>query len=169
MNSYKIEDLSVGMKESFTRAITAEMMQYFYEISGDENPLHRDAAFAREKGFPDRVVYGMLTASLISTLGGCYLPGRNCLIQGVEVKFAKPVFVGDELTVTGEVSRVETNLKYLEVKVVAEGVEYEEQFELLRDIGVDVIQGYYFSKPIPAECMEGFIKERVEHDNNRKA
>lgn len=59
--------------------------------------------------------------------------------------------------------------KYLEVKVVAEGVEYEEQFELLRDIGVDVIQGYYFSKPIPAECMEGFIKERVEHDNNRKA
>lgn len=112
-----MSDLKVGMTESFTRTVTAEMMEKFYEISGDENPLHLDAEFAKKKGFGDRVVYGMLTASLISTMGGVYLPGRHCLIQGVETKFLRPVFIGDELTVTGEVSDVRPELNYLEVKV----------------------------------------------------
>ena len=117
MNEYKMSELAVGMSESFTRKITPEMMERFYEISGDENPLHRDEEFAKGKGFDSRVVYGMLTASLISTLGGVYLPGKHCLIQGVETKFLRPVFIGDELTVTGEVSDVRPELKYLEVKV----------------------------------------------------
>lgn len=70
MNAYKLSDIFIGMKESFSRVVTAEMMDQFLEISGDENPLHNDETYAREKGFPGRVVYGMLTASLISTLGG---------------------------------------------------------------------------------------------------
>lgn len=93
------------------------MMQKFLDITGDENPLHIDRDFAEEKGFPDRVVYGMLTASLISTLGGCYLPGKFCLIHSVESKFVRPVYQGDELTVTGEVVRADDVLKYLEIKV----------------------------------------------------
>lgn len=59
----------------------------------------------------------MLTASLISTLGGCYLPGKYCLIQGVEIRFAKPVFIGDTLEVIGEVSKVDKDLRYLEIKL----------------------------------------------------
>ena len=46
-----------------------------------------------------------------------FLPGKFCLIQGVDVKFAKPVFIGDHLTVTGEVIKVEADLRYMEVKV----------------------------------------------------
>ena len=136
MREYKITDLSVGMTESFSRTVTEEMMQRFYEFTGDENPLHRDAEFARGKGFSDRVVYGMLTASLISTLGGCYLPGKNCLIQGVEVKFSKPVYIGDELTVLGEVSRVDTDLNYLEVKVTIRNQKNEKVLRGLLKAGV---------------------------------
>lgn len=117
MNSYKITDITVGMEESFSVVITSEMMQKFFDITGDENPLHNDVDFALKKGFSDRVVYGMLTASLISTLGGCYIPGEYCLIQGLEIKFAKPVFIDDELSVIGKVSRVDVDLKYIEVKV----------------------------------------------------
>ncbi len=51
--------------------------------------------------------------------------------------------------------------KYLKVKVVAEGVEYKEQYEILKEMGCDVIQGYYFSKPVCAEEFEAFIKERT--------
>lgn len=116
MREYKMKDLSVGMSESFKVLVTAEMMQKFLDITGDENPLHVNENFAKSKGFKDRVVYGMLTASLISTLGGCYIPGKFCLIQGVEIKFARPVFIGDELVVTGEVSKVEFDLRYLEIK-----------------------------------------------------
>ena len=117
MNEYGISDISVGMKESFTVTVTEEMMQKFFEITSDENPLHVNEDFARERGFDNKVVYGMLTASMISTLGGCYLPGKYCLIQGVEIKFAKPVFVGDTLEISGEISKVDYDLRYLEIKV----------------------------------------------------
>ncbi len=47
--------------------------------------------------------------------------------------------------------------KYLEVPVVAEGVETEEELKMLKDAGCDIIQGYYFSKPIPPSEMEKFV------------
>ena len=117
MNDYTISDISIGMKESFFVSITDSMMHKFLDITSDENPLHLNEDFARQRGFNNKVVYGMLTASMISTLGGCYLPGRNCLIQGIEIKFVKPVYVGDVLEVIGEVSKVDYDLRYLENKV----------------------------------------------------
>ncbi len=45
----------------------------------------------------------------------------------------------------------------LGVPVVAEGVETEEEYKMLKTAGCDIIQGYYFSKPIPPEEMEKFI------------
>ncbi len=48
--------------------------------------------------------------------------------------------------------------KFLNVKVIAEGVENKEQYELLKGLGCDAIQGYYFSKPVPAEEFAKFIK-----------
>ena len=48
--------------------------------------------------------------------------------------------------------------KFLNVKVIAEGVENKEQYELLKSLGCDAIQGYYFSKPVPAEEFAKFIK-----------
>lgn len=104
MNEYKYHDIAVGMEESFTVTLTQEMMAGFQQMTGDSNPLHSDAAFAQEKGFPDKVAYGMLTASFLSTLAGVYLPGKFSLIHGVEAEFPKPVFVGDRLTVTGRVT-----------------------------------------------------------------
>lgn len=74
MNEYRFHDLAVGMEEEFRREITADMMDAFCRLTGDINPLHVDAEYALKKGFPDRVVYGMLTASLVSTLGGVLLP-----------------------------------------------------------------------------------------------
>jgi EAL domain-containing protein (putative c-di-GMP-specific phosphodiesterase class I)/CheY-like chemotaxis protein len=47
--------------------------------------------------------------------------------------------------------------KYLEVPVVAEGVETEEELKMLKEAGCDIIQGYYFSKPIPPEEMSRFV------------
>lgn len=117
MNGYRMQDLSVGMKECFTVAITESMAEKFLEITGDKNPLHHDPEFARKKGFPDRIVYGMLTASFISTFGGEYLPGRNCLIQGIEVRFSRPVMIGDSLTICGEIMKLYEDLKCMVIKI----------------------------------------------------
>lgn len=51
----------------------------------------------------------------------------------------------------------------LNVPVIAEGVETEEQLRLLKEIGCDIVQGYYFSKPILPEEFETFIEEKQAH------
>lgn len=52
--------------------------------------------------------------------------------------------------------------EYLKLTVVAEGVENEEQLKLLKDIGVHLVQGYYFSKPVPGREMIRFIKKKAD-------
>ena len=136
MNEYRITDISAGQQESFSVTVTEEMMAKFLDITGDVNPLHTDDGFAKEKGFPQRVAYGMLTASLISTLGGVYLPGKYCLIQGVEVRFAKPVYIGDVLEVTGEAVKVDRDLRYLEIKVTIRNQRNEKVLRGLLKAGV---------------------------------
>ena len=117
MNNYKFEELNVGMTESFKVTITEAMLEAFKGITGDVNPLHNDEEFAKAKGHPGRVAYGMLTASFLSTLAGVYIPGERSLIQQVETKFAKPVYIGDELTVTGEITELVESVQRLELKV----------------------------------------------------
>ena len=51
---------------------------------------------------------------------------------------------------------------YLNVPVVAEGVETEEQYLTLKAMGCDLVQGYYFSKPVPPEAFDHFLIERAE-------
>ncbi|MBQ3379013.1 MAG: EAL domain-containing protein [Clostridia bacterium] len=61
---------------------------------------------------------------------------------------------------------------YLKVPVIAEGVETEHQLKALKDMGCDIVQGYYFSKPLPAEEFESFIidakrAKEIEQENDR--
>lgn len=122
MNEYTINDIEVGQEASFTKTMTVEMEDAFRKISGDDNPLHRDDAFARETGggkFKGHASFGMLTASLYSTLAGMFLPGKYSLIHSFdELSFLKPVYAGDELTVTGTVADKNTDLKLIMLKAV---------------------------------------------------
>ena len=104
MNAFQWEELHVGLSAEFEVCVTAEMMARFRDSTGDVNPLHVDLEYAKAEGFEDRVVYGLLTASFFSTLAGVYLPGVRCLLHGVTATFHHPVYVGDKLTVRGEVA-----------------------------------------------------------------
>ncbi len=117
MNDFRYEEIKTGHKESFTVNITEEMMSAFRQITGDINPLHNDEDYAKEQGHKGRVVYGMLTASLLSTLAGVYLPGKRSLIHEVKIKFAKPVYIGDTLTIEGEVEEKNDTYSLLMLKV----------------------------------------------------
>ncbi|MCR4746064.1 MAG: MaoC family dehydratase N-terminal domain-containing protein [Lachnospiraceae bacterium] len=117
MNHYKYEELEIGQKESFEVEITEEMLDSFRKITGDMNPLHKDDEFARAKGFDSHAAFGMLTASFLSTLAGVYLPGESSLIHNTEIKFMKPVFVGDKLTVKGEVAEKNDAYNTIRIKV----------------------------------------------------
>jgi len=115
VKNYTMADMKLGLTESFTVTVTEEKMQQFCELSGDISPIHMQEAYAAERGYPGRVCYGMLVASFFSTLAGVLLPGKYCLLHGVESKFVKPVFIGDTLTVTGTVEEV--NEVFSEVKI----------------------------------------------------
>lgn len=103
MNTYTFHEINVGMTESFSVTITEEMMAFFKQITGDNNPLHNSTEFSVSAGYMGKVVYGMLTASFLSTLAGVYLPGENSLIHSTETKFLRPVYIGDKLKVQGTV------------------------------------------------------------------
>ncbi|HJH11865.1 MAG TPA: EAL domain-containing protein [Metalysinibacillus jejuensis] len=51
----------------------------------------------------------------------------------------------------------------LNMKVIAEGVEQDKQVELLRSMGCDIIQGYYYSKPLPLDELIEFLSFWDEH------
>ena len=103
MNEYTFEQIEVGQTESFDVCVTSEMMDAFRTITGDVNPLHNDLSYAQSLNYPDRVCFGMLTASFFSTLAGVYLPGKYSLIHQTEVEFPLRVLPGDKLTIVGEV------------------------------------------------------------------
>ncbi len=116
MNYYKLEDLKIGMKQEFHFNITEEMMEYFCKMTGDTNPLHCSLEYANKHGFSQKVVYGMLTASFLSTLAGVYLPGERSLIQSVEILFKAPVFPNDDLVLCGEVADINNEHGFITIK-----------------------------------------------------
>ena len=111
MNRYVFDDLSVGMSAQFKRKIDGETIRGFAQVSGDVNPLHIDADYARKSGFKDQVAHGMLCSSLFSELVGVHLPGENCLLTDISVVFSKPVFVSDEVTVDGSITQLSPAFK----------------------------------------------------------
>lgn len=117
MNCYTYEECPLKKTESFSVTVTEEMLEKFRDLSGDYNPLHNEEDYAKQNGFRGKVAYGMLTASFLSTLAGMYLPGKYCLIQEVNVKFVKPVYAGDVLTVTGAVVERNELFQILVLKV----------------------------------------------------
>ena len=54
--------------------------------------------------------------------------------------------------------------KSLGLPTVAEGVETEEQVDALREMGCDIVQGYFFSRPLPPKGFEAFVTEREKGD-----
>jgi 3-hydroxybutyryl-CoA dehydratase len=121
-NEFRLADLFVGQEASFPavapsgESVSAEMQELFLGLTKDNSPCHVDEAFAREKGFKGKLVYGMLTASFYSTLVGVYLPGKYALFQEAHVNFSAPVYIGDILTVKGKITEIDSVLKRVYIK-----------------------------------------------------
>ena len=136
MYEYKFSDIKVGLTESFYIKINTSMMEKFLDISNDTNPLHVDKSYAKDKGFPDRVVYGLLTSSFYSTLVGVYLPGKYCILQGIDIQFSKPVYIGDELKISGKVSYINEAYKQIEIKATIVNQENKKVSKATIKVGV---------------------------------
>lgn len=95
------EGLTVGDRAQFSKAVTEADVEAFARASGDENPIHLDAAFAGQTRFGRRIVHGMLAASLFSA-ALARLPGLVIYLSQ-DVRFLAPVDIGERVRVECEV------------------------------------------------------------------
>lgn len=118
MNEFLYKDIYIGQNIEFLFDITEEKMKEFFNITKDNNPLHTDDIYAKEKGYDQVVVYGLLTTSALSTLAGVYLPGKYSLIHSIEINYVKPVFItSSPLKIKGEVIDKDDRFSRIKVKV----------------------------------------------------
>jgi 3-oxoacyl-[acyl-carrier protein] reductase len=92
--------IKIGDTRTLSRTIEEADVRRFVEMTGDDNPLHIDRAYAEATSFRDIVVHGMLGASFISTVIGTQLPGPGALWVSQNLEFLLPVRLGDTLAIT---------------------------------------------------------------------
>jgi 3-hydroxybutyryl-CoA dehydratase len=98
----------VGDRAEYERVVTSEDIQKFAEVSGDTNPLHRDAAFAAKTRFGEPIAHGMLSAGYISAVLGTKLaPDRVAVYLSQSLRFLRPVKIGDTIRAVAEVKGID--------------------------------------------------------------
>ena len=110
--------LKVGDRVSLSKAFTEDEVFRFAEISTDKNPLHLDKDFGRESIFGERIVHGMLVASLFSGLIGMELPGEGSIYLGQSLTFKAPVAIGEEVTASVEIIRIRDDKPIVTLRTV---------------------------------------------------
>jgi 3-oxoacyl-[acyl-carrier protein] reductase len=108
--------IQVGDTRTVTRSIAEADVRRFVEMTGDDNPLHVDRAYAEATSFRDIVVHGMLGASFISTVIGTQLPGPGALWVSQNLEFLLPVRLGDTLEVRCRVTAKHERDRLLELE-----------------------------------------------------
>ena len=94
-------EVNVGQKVEVSKTISETDVYLFAGITGDFNDYHVNKVEAEKSVFGKRIVHGILVSGMISNAIGMKLPGPGTIYMEQDLKFKKPVFIGD--TVTAEV------------------------------------------------------------------
>lgn len=97
-----LADFHVGDRSTFVKTVTEADTYLLAGITGDQNPLHVDAEFARKTRFGQRLGHGVLAAGFISAaLTGL---GIGHVYVSQSLRFRLPVYIGDTLSATAEIT-----------------------------------------------------------------
>jgi len=110
--------VQIGQTARRSLTLTAEHVDTFARLTGDYNPLHFDAAFAKGTRFGGLVVQGGLTTGLLHALVAMDLPGPGSVFLSQNWKFTAPVFIDDTITAEAEVVSVHATKPVTQLKVV---------------------------------------------------
>ncbi|MDQ2905712.1 MAG: MaoC family dehydratase [Ktedonobacteraceae bacterium] len=90
------EAIEVGQIFTFRRTFTQGDVALFCGVTGDYNPYHIDYLFLEESWFKRPIIPGLLTASMITHIGGMI----GFLATEMHFEFASAVYIGDTITCT---------------------------------------------------------------------
>jgi len=93
--------VKIGHKTSHSRTISEEDINTFAALSGDFNPIHINEEYARKTYFKGRIAHGTISIGLLSA-AMAKLPGLPIFL-GQDIKFLRPVRIGDTITANAEV------------------------------------------------------------------
>ena len=116
MKAYRFDDIDLGLSHQFITRFTDNDVDRFISLTEDNSPLHAERDFALGVGYNNRVVHGLLTASLFSRLVGTLLPGKYALLHAIDAKFKQPVYPDMDLLVTGTVKYKNEAYQQIEIK-----------------------------------------------------
>jgi 3-hydroxybutyryl-CoA dehydratase len=107
MDGACLEDLEIGQTAELRRTVTAPDIEAFAAVTGDNNPIHLDEAYAAATQFKGRIAHGMLSAGYISAVLGTRLPGPGAIYVSQTLNFRRPVRIGDEVTAEVKVTAID--------------------------------------------------------------
>ena len=117
-NLRPFESFHVGERAQYERTVTEADVQRFAEISGDDNAIHLDEAFAKTTRFAGRVAHGALTFGFLAA-SQTRLIGTGIIWLGATVRFTAPVRIGDTVVTETEIVEVVPDKQLLRVKCTA--------------------------------------------------
>jgi phosphate acetyltransferase len=94
------DEIHVGDSASLTRTLMPEDVKLFAILTGDVNPAVVDPKFSESGMFREVIAHGMWSGSLISTVLGTQFPGPGTILVDQSLHFARPVTIGDRITIT---------------------------------------------------------------------
>ncbi|MGH7625896.1 MAG: MaoC/PaaZ C-terminal domain-containing protein, partial [Gemmatimonadaceae bacterium] len=104
-------------RATFDVEVTAHDAIAFATLSGDWNPLHTDPRHAADTAYRRPVLHGAFSAGLLSRMAGMHLPGKDCLLHGMRLRFVAPIIPPVTLTVSGAVTADSGQLGRVEVTI----------------------------------------------------
>lgn len=107
------DEIAVGDSAELTRRLKPQDIELFAVMSGDVNPEHVDAEYAKTDMFHGVIAHGMWGGALISAVLGTELPGPGTIFLNQSLEFAAPVGLGDTVTVRVEVSEKQSKDRLL--------------------------------------------------------
>jgi len=115
--SHTYDSLQVGDSFSVSRVITAEDVQGFADVTGDDNPIHLDPEYAATSRFGQTVVHGVLVLGIVSKVLGRDFPGHGSIAVSMSVKFLRPVPVGSEVTIDVKIAEKIEARKHVRARI----------------------------------------------------
>ena len=107
--SFNLDNAFVGDKipDLVIEPITRSTLALYAGASGDHNPIHIDLDFAKEVGMKDVFAHGMLIMAYLGKAVTNIVPQSN--LKNFSVRFSSITNIGDILTCSGEVKKIEKN------------------------------------------------------------
>jgi acyl dehydratase len=115
-----LEGLHVGKKVQFSKTVSESDVYLFAGITGDFDPIHLNEEYCKTTPFGRRIAHGALILGYVSAASTLIHQGFGRPLASLghdRIRFVKPVFIGDTVTVTYEITTIDAERSRTVAKV----------------------------------------------------